>query len=112
MPFQHFEQIIFIYRKIIADDRQHTYVEALEVCAAQNPQMIVCISPNNNADRYGTIKKKCCIDRPIPTQVIVQRTITPKGGNMRSLMSIATKIAIQMNCKLGGAPWKVCEKLR
>lgn len=22
-------------------------------------------------------------------------------------MSIATKVAIQMNCKLGGAPWRV-----
>lgn len=67
--------------------------------------MIVCILPNNNSDRYGAIKKKCCIHRAIPTQVIVKRTITPKGGNARGLLSIATKIAIQMNCKLGGAAW-------
>lgn len=65
--------------------------------------MIVCIVSNNNADRYGTIKKKCCVERAIPNQVIVQRTITPKGN--RSLLSIATKIAIQLNCKLGGTPW-------
>lgn len=67
--------------------------------------MMVCIVSNNNADRYGAIKKKCCIDRPVPTQVIMHRTITPKGGNVRGLLSIATKIAIQMNCKLGGTPW-------
>lgn len=46
------------------------------------------------------------------TQTIVQRTITPKGGNVSGLLSIATKVAIQMNCKLGGAPWNVNIPLR
>lgn len=57
--------------------------------------------------RYSNIKKKCCVERAVPTQVLCQRTITPKGGNPRSLMSVATKVAIQINCKLGGAPWMV-----
>jgi aubergine len=38
---------------------------------------------------------------------MVHKTITPKGGNPRTLMSVATKVAIQMNCKLGYAPWSV-----
>lgn len=54
--------------------------------------------------RYANIKKKCCVDRAVATQVLCQRTITPKKGN---LLSIATKVAIQINCKLGGAAWKV-----
>lgn len=95
------------FREILPDDRQNTYVEKLEKCAHLNPQMIVCVVSNNNADRYGCIKKKCCVDRDIPTQVLIHRTITPKDGNVRSLMSIATKVAIQINCKLGGAPWMV-----
>ncbi len=37
-----------------------------------------------------------------PSQVVLFKTITNKG-----LMSIATKIAIQLNCKIGGAPWSV-----
>lgn len=69
--------------------------------------MIVCVVSNNNADRYSSIKKKCCVDRAIPTQVLIHKTITPKDGNVRSLMSVATKVAIQINCKLGGAPWMV-----
>lgn len=36
-------------------------------------------------------------------QVVVARTI----GNPKRLMSVATKIAIQMNCKLGGEAWTV-----
>ena len=28
-------------------------------------------------------------------------------GKPKGLMSVATKVAIQMNCKLGGEPWNV-----
>ena len=37
----------------------------------------------------------------VPSQCVTARTLSKD----RSLMSVATKIAIQMNCKLGGAPW-------
>lgn len=37
-----------------------------------------------------------------PSQVVLFKTLNNKG-----LMSIATKIAIQLNCKIGGAPWSV-----
>lgn len=67
----------------------------------------MCVVSNNNADRYSNIKKTCCIECPVPSQVVVHKTITPKQGNPRGLMSIATKIAIQMSCKLGGLPWLV-----
>lgn len=45
------------------------------------------------------------MERPVPSQVINVRTITPK--NPRGLQSVATKVVIQMNAKLGGAPWGV-----
>lgn len=57
---------------------------------------------NNKGDRYAAIKKKCCVERPVPSQVVTKRSMTNKG-----VMSIATKIAIQLNCKIGGAPWSV-----
>ena len=38
----------------------------------------------------------------VPTQVIVARSMTSKG-----VMSIATKVAIQLCCKIGGSPWTV-----
>lgn len=89
----------------IDNDRAEDIVRSLESCFRYDPQLIMVVVSNNNANRYAAIKKKCCVDRAIPTQVMVQRTITPKGGNVRSLMSVATKVAIQINCKLGSAPW-------
>lgn len=52
--------------------------------------------------RYAQIKKKCCLDRDVPSQVVCQRTM-----KNRNLLSIATKIVVQMNCKVGGAAWSV-----
>ncbi|XP_014250883.1 piwi-like protein Siwi [Cimex lectularius] len=85
------------------DDRCGTYIDALDQLISQkNPQLIMCIVPNNRADRYSAIKKKCCVDRAVPTQVVVAKNLTSKG-----VMSIATKIAVQINCKIGGTPWSV-----
>lgn len=39
--------------------------------------------------------------RIVPSQCVVQRTLSKK----QMLMSVATKIAIQLNCKLGGEVW-------
>lgn len=90
------------------DDRNATYIHAIEqCCGSTDPQLVMCVVPNNNAERYGSIKKKTTLDRAIPTQVVVFRTIAPKRGSTRGLMSIATKVVIQMNCKLMGAPWNI-----
>lgn len=87
----------------IRDDRPGTYSQMLErILSKRIPQLVFCIVSNNRSDRYSAIKKKCCVDRPVPSQVCLVRTVTH-----RSIMSIATKIAIQMCCKLGGAPWYV-----
>ena len=40
---------------------------------------------------------------PVPSQVIVGRTISKK----QMLMSVCTKIGIQLNVKLGGEAWAV-----
>lgn len=87
----------------IADDRANTYNMFLEnLLSKRIPQLVFCIASNNRNDRYSAIKKKCCVDRPVPSQVCLMKTIRHKN-----VMSIATKIAIQMNCKLGGAPWTI-----
>ena len=89
----------------IQNDRSSSYTEMLEnIMSRSNPQIVMCIVPNNNLDRYSAIKKKCCVDRPILSQVVLTRTIMSKG---RPNLTAATKIAIQMNCKLGGAGWTV-----
>uniref|UniRef100_A0A336MED6 CSON000333 protein n=1 Tax=Culicoides sonorensis TaxID=179676 RepID=A0A336MED6_CULSO len=89
----------------IESDRNEEVLRAIDDSVRHDPELVMIVVTNNNSSRYAAIKKKCCVDRAVPTQVIVQKTITPKGGNVRGLMSVATKVAIQINCKLGAAPW-------
>lgn len=56
----------------------------------------------NFFSRYASIKKIGCCNFGIPTQVVVSKTLSN-----HNLLSIATKVAIQLNCKLGGLPWLV-----
>ncbi|XP_011305104.1 protein aubergine-like [Fopius arisanus] len=87
----------------IRRERCESYTECLErIMSKANPQMIMCILAKNRADTYSAIKKKLCIDRPVPSQVITARCLRAK-----EIMSIAMKIAIQMNCKIGGIPWTI-----
>ncbi|XP_003694460.1 piwi-like protein Siwi [Apis florea] len=87
----------------IVDDRSNTYSDTLErVMSTSNPELIFCVVSNNRADRYSAIKKKCTHDRPVASQVFLAKNLSNKG-----IRSIATKVAIQLNCKLGGAPWSV-----
>ena len=62
---------------------------------------LLCVVPKNKKDRYDAIKKRCCIDNPVPSQVVLQKTISRQLG----LMSVANKISIQLNCKMGGEVW-------
>lgn len=74
---------------------------ALDQCANDDPLFILCVVSNDQKDRYSMIKKKLCVERAIPSQVIKAKTMQKNG------LSVATKVAIQMLCKLGGAPWTI-----
>ena len=43
----------------------------------------------------------CLLYHSVPSQVIVSRTLMKK----QMMMSVATKVAIQLNCKMGGEVW-------
>ncbi|XP_025250098.1 piwi-like protein 2 [Theropithecus gelada] len=66
-------------------------------------QMVVCIIMGTRDDLYGAIKKLCCVQSPVPSQVVNVRTI----GQPTRLRSVAQKILLQINCKLGGELWGV-----
>ena len=70
-----------------------------------NPQIIVCIVPNTNKDVYDSIKRVCCIEFGVPSQVVTSNIINT--NNMMKTKSVITKVAIQINCKLGGEIWGV-----
>ncbi|KAK0175566.1 hypothetical protein PV327_009306 [Microctonus hyperodae] len=85
----------------LRNDSAASYAQQLEeIMSRNNPQLVFCVSMRPRADVYSAIKKICCVDRPVPSQVFLSKNFRSKG-----VMSIATKVAIQLNCKIGGAPW-------
>lgn len=59
-------------------------------------QMIMVIVPNNKGDIYKAIKSVLCVESPVPSQVITL-SLLQKG---KSLLSVASKVVIQMAAKL------------
>ncbi|KAH8341382.1 hypothetical protein KR059_005676 [Drosophila kikkawai] len=96
----------------INDDRNATYSQAIDNAAAKDPQIVMVVMNAPNEEKYSTIKKRACVDRPVPSQVVTLKTIAPRPEKSAGLMSIATKVVIQMNAKLMGAPWMVDLPLR
>uniref|UniRef100_A0AAQ5ZMN7 Piwi-like protein 2 n=1 Tax=Amphiprion ocellaris TaxID=80972 RepID=A0AAQ5ZMN7_AMPOC len=94
----------------LRDDRTETYVRSIHSELTSKPymQLVVCIIVGNRDDLYGAIKKLCCVKSPIPSQVINVRTISQQ----QKLRSVAQKILLQMNSKLGGELWTVSVPLK
>uniref|UniRef100_A0A3B5AYK6 Piwi-like protein 2 n=1 Tax=Stegastes partitus TaxID=144197 RepID=A0A3B5AYK6_9TELE len=87
----------------LRDDRTETYVKSVhsQLTSEPNMQLVVCIMVGNRDDLYSAIKKLCCVKSPIPSQAINVRTISQP----QKLRSVAQKILLQMNSKLGGELW-------
>ncbi|CAK9832967.1 Piwi-like protein Ago3 [Anthophora retusa] len=85
----------------LKDDRIETYVQALRNNIQKTISLMIVIFPTNRTDKYSAIKRVCCVEMPVPSQVIISRTISRSD----KLKSITEKIALQINCKLGGALW-------
>ncbi|XP_026667929.1 piwi-like protein Ago3 isoform X2 [Ceratina calcarata] len=87
----------------LRDDRTESFVHALRSSIEKTVDLVVIVFPSNRTDRYSAVKKVCCVEKPIASQVIISRTISRAD----KLKSIAEKIALQIICKLGGALWAV-----
>ncbi|KAK6165172.1 hypothetical protein SNE40_023615 [Patella caerulea] len=85
------------------DDKTETFVRTLREVITPQTQMVVIICPTSRDDRYSAIKKLCCVEQPVPSQVIIGKTISQP----QKLRSVTVKIALQINCKLGGELWSV-----
>ncbi|XP_029777457.1 piwi-like protein 3 [Suricata suricatta] len=90
-------------QKIEVAGTVESYINILESQVNGNTQMVLCVLSSDRKDLYDRIKKYLCVERPVPSQCVVARTL----DKSQTLMTIATKIAQQMNCKMGGALWKV-----
>ncbi|KAL1501830.1 hypothetical protein ABEB36_007083 [Hypothenemus hampei] len=87
----------------LPDDQTSTYVKVVQQKLNRDIQIAVFISPTMRTDRYSVIKKLCCSQLGVATQVILARTLSRQD----KIRSIVTKIALQINCKLGGSLWTV-----
>ncbi|XP_034262027.1 piwi-like protein 1 [Pantherophis guttatus] len=85
------------------DDRTEAYLRTLKQKITSDTQMVVCVLSSNRKDKYDAIKKYLCTDCPTPSQCVLARTLSKP----QTVMAIATKIALQMNCKMGGELWSV-----
>ncbi|XP_012234676.1 piwi-like protein Ago3 [Linepithema humile] len=88
---------------MLRDDRTETYLREIQNNVTNRVELIVIVFPTNRTDRYSAIKKLCCVQKAIPSQVIISKTI----AKAPKLKSVTEKIALQINCKLGGALWTV-----
>uniref|UniRef100_A0AAQ6IRX5 Piwi-like protein 1 n=1 Tax=Anabas testudineus TaxID=64144 RepID=A0AAQ6IRX5_ANATE len=88
---------------IMYEDHQESLLRALQHNVGPQTQMVVVVLPSNRKDKYDSVKKYLCVDCPTPSQCVVSRTLS----RPQALMTVATKIALQMACKMGGELWSV-----
>ncbi|KAG7489102.1 hypothetical protein JOB18_004908 [Solea senegalensis] len=84
-------------------DHQESLFRALQQNVGPQTQMVVVILPSNRKDKYDGVKKFLCVDCPTPSQCVLARTLSKP----QALMTVATKIALQIACKIGGELWSV-----
>nr|XP_040582530.1 protein piwi-like isoform X2 [Lepeophtheirus salmonis]XP_040582535.1 protein piwi-like isoform X3 [Lepeophtheirus salmonis] len=89
----------------IQNDRNvGSYLNAINEIIPLKPQFILVVVPDDRADRYGAIKKLLLIQGSIINQVV---TVRKCMNNERRMTSIATKVYIQMQCKIGSEAWGI-----
>ena len=79
----------------------HISCHILKIIFHVQLQLAVVIFPTQREDRYSAVKRVACGDMGLPTQCIVSRTINQE----KKLRAVTQKIALQINCKLGGELW-------
>lgn len=85
----------------IRSDDPSLIIATLKERIKEKTQMVVVIVSSKRKDRYDAIKRICCLETPVPSQVVTSGII----DDDRKRRSVVTKVAIQMNCKLGGEVW-------
>ncbi|QQP56097.1 Protein piwilike [Caligus rogercresseyi] len=88
----------------IANDRNvGSYLSTINEITPFNPDFLLVVVPDDRSDRYGAIKKLLLLQNSINNQVV---TVKKCMNNERRMMSIATKVYIQMQCKIGSEAWR------
>ncbi|NXY80166.1 PIWL2 protein, partial [Glareola pratincola] len=90
----------------LKDDRIETYAKTIRsvLGSEDKVQLLLCLISSSREDLYGAVKKLCCVQSPVPSQVISAQSLMGQAGKMRSVVQ---KVLLQINCKLGGELWGV-----
>ncbi|NXP47663.1 PIWL2 protein, partial [Heliornis fulica] len=94
----------------LEDDRVDTYARSIQnasvymVRSGDRVQLLLCIMSSSSNDLYRTIKRLCCMEYSVPSQVISAQSLTGPPSKTRSVVQ---KVLLQINCKLGGELWGV-----
>ena len=87
--------------KPVENDRTDTFLKAISEVVTPETQLVMTVVPQQKSDRYAAIKKLCYMEKPVANQVVLAKTI----ANEKKFSAVATKVILQMNCKLGGELW-------
>jgi len=87
----------------ISDDRSETVVKAIREMPSGCELLVAIFGGAQRADRYAALKKICCIEKPMASQVVMQKTLMKD----KNLSSVCAKLLLQMNCKRGGELWGI-----
>eukprot|EP00092_Neocalanus_flemingeri_P023728 GFUD01025735.1.p1 GENE.GFUD01025735.1~~GFUD01025735.1.p1 ORF type:complete len:750 (+),score=193.64 GFUD01025735.1:69-2318(+) len=87
----------------LTDNRLDTYIQTLDSVIDTKPDIVMVVVPDHGEQHYTAVTR-FCLGKSVPSQVLSANVML---GKPRGYMSVATKVALQMNCKLGGEPWAV-----
>ena len=60
----------------LGNDRTETYLKAIRDGVDPSVQIVVAIMPTPRDDRYSAVKKLCCVEKPVASQVVNFKTIS------------------------------------
>jgi len=76
----------------LTDDRPQTIVNMMREQVTAQTSLVMIVLPQNRKDRYDAIKKHCCINSPVASQVILGKTI---AGESKKLVVSSTLFSFQ-----------------
>jgi aubergine-like protein len=88
----------------LANDKAEAYYTEIKKNLSPETQIIFIVLNMLSDARYQKVKKLCCIECPVPSQCVVIKTINKPDNVLRT---VAQKIVLQMNVKLGGELWRL-----
>lgn len=72
---------------ILENDRNESWAQTLRQALSVETQIVVCICPTNRDDRYNIIKKICCAELPIPSQVQIFTLFLRYSKNSKTIVA-------------------------